>query len=358
MVDPVNRLVYLDRLRSERRFLKPLLAAQPNVRYTAVVRQDRQRVMIDGNDAQMKKDAADLSPDQLRGVKAVILGDLPAAALSAAQAAALSDWVDKGGALLLMAGPSNLGPAGFATTALAKVLPIALDPPPRYVEKEFHVDLTPEGAAHPAFQKIKKSWVRAAPLLSRFDVSGLHPGATVLMASADPERSAGRGQPAIWAWQGGGGADRFDLALAVGVRPVANPAQPKTPKAEIPAKGSDYAIFWRQMIDWLLPDVKETGAGGGAGQVQLIADRTQYDLNDHVLLLASVHGSDGAAITTADVQFTITGPDGRAMRPGKYEPGSGGGAIPPALTPPCWAPTTYRWRPAKMIVPWAPTRSR
>lgn len=313
VVDPVNRLVYLDRLRQERRFLRPLLAAQPNVRYTAVVQQDAKRVMVDGNDADMKRDAASLSPDQLRGIKAVILGDLPASAFTEEQLASLREWVDKGGALLVMAGPSSLGSQGLGTTTLAGVLPVALDPPPRYLEQESPVDLTPEGAAHPAFQKVSKTWARAAPLLSRFDVASVKGGATVLMATTDPGKSPvvvsqpfGRGKVAMvlsdstWRWQLG-----FDAANA-------GPG------------GSEHAIFWRQLIDWMLPDLQDKGSG--SSQVQLIADRTQYELNDSVVLLASVRGGDGAVNESATVEFAVGTPDGRPIQlTGKFEAAPGGG---------------------------------
>ncbi|MCX5660463.1 MAG: glutamine amidotransferase [Planctomycetota bacterium] len=313
VVDPVNRLVYLDRLRQERKFLRPLLAAQPNIRYTAVVQQDAKRVMVDGNDNDMKRDAASLSADQLRGIKAVILGDLPANAFTAEQLASLRDWVDKGGALLVMAGPGSLGAAGLGTTPLASVLPVSLDPAPRYLEQESPVDLTPEGAAHPAFQKVAKTWIKATPLLSRFDVASVKGGATTLMATTDPGKSPvvvsqpfGRGKVAVvltdstWRWQLG-----FDPSNA-------GPG------------GSEHAIFWRQLIDWLLPDLTDRSAG--ASQVQLIADRTQYEMNDSVMLLASVRGGDGTVNEGANVEFAVGTPDGRPIQlTGKFEPAPGGG---------------------------------
>ncbi|MCE9589717.1 MAG: glutamine amidotransferase [Planctomycetes bacterium] len=306
VVDPINRLVYLDRLRNERRFLKPMLEAHRNLRYTAVVQQDAKRVMVDGNDAQMKKEAGNLSAAQLAGVKAVILGDLPAAALNNEQIASLKSWVDRGGALLLLAGPSSMGPKGFASTPLADVLPVTVSgDSDGYVESELSVELTPEGAAHPAFQKVKARWASAAPLLSRFGVGSVKPAATVLMASrgkAEPivvSQNYGHGKVAIvltdstWRWQLG-----FDPAARGGE--------------------SEHAVFWRQIIDWMLPNLDQETAS--TSQLQVMTDRTEYEVNDSVVVMASVRGTDGAVIDKASVEFTIDAPDGRPIkRTGKPE---------------------------------------
>jgi hypothetical protein len=302
VVDPVNRLVYLDRLRSERRFLKPVLESRKSLRYTAIVQQDERRVMVDGNDAAMKKEAANLGAEQLAGIKAVILGDLPASALTDRQVASLKDWVDKGGALLLLAGPASMGPKGFVTTPLAQVMPVNVGPNAHYIEQEFKVELTPDGAAHPAFQKVRRRWDNAAPLLSRFEVEGVKPAATVLFATADGNhyplvvsQTYGHGRVAMvltdstWRWQLG-----FDAGKGV------DPSQ------------SEHAVFWRQMIDWMLPDMREQTAE--AAQVQLIADRAEYEVNDRVTLMVGVRGADGGVVRDAVVDFLVATPDGRPIR--------------------------------------------
>lgn len=317
VVDPINRLVYLDRLRDERRFIKPILETQRGLRYTTVVQQDASRVRVDGNDDQMKQSAATFSAEQLRGIKAVILGDLPASALSDEQIVTLVDWVDKGGSLLIAAGPASLGEKGLVSTPLEKVMPVDLASGAQYVEKEFKVKLTPEGAAHPAFQKVKINWDAVPALLSRFDVSGIRPAATTLISTASDakepvvvSRVYGHGKVAIvltdstWRWQLG-----FDPSQTGGDR-----------------EASPHNIFWRQLIDWLLPDLKQEGGGGG--QVQLITDRTAYDLNDTVTLMASVRSPDGSVVQNATVEFVIASPDGRPIqRSGKLDASQAVGAV-------------------------------
>ena len=302
VVDPVHRLLYVDRLRDERRFLKPVIAANRNLLYAAVVQQDEKRILVQGNDEKMKADGADLRSDRLSQLKAIIIGDLPAEALPGPQLPALVDWVDKGGSLLLLAGPQSLGPAGFAETALGQLLPVQVRVPNvrrtgRYVEQVHQVVLTPQGAAHPAFQRSGQPWRHAAGLVSRFDVASVKPAATILFAMVDdPTAPAvvsqrwGHGKVGIvltdstWRWQ---------LGFAGGSNP------------------SPHRVFWQQMIDWLLPDLRDEEKSDG--QVQLVTDRLQYDVNDPVMLMTNVRGVDGRVLSQAQVRLIITPPDHRTF---------------------------------------------
>ena len=304
VVDPVNRLLYLDRMRHEQRFLKRVIAAHRNLRYTAIVQQGDKRLLVQGNDAQMARDAVSLSDAQLLGLKAMIIGDLPAEALVPAQISSVAAWVDSGGALLLLGGPRSLGAAGFAQTELVKLLPATIASGPNYVEKEYQVTLTPQGAAHPAFQRVGKRWVPSAPLLSLIKLDAVKPAATVLLAQAKAPNAPvavshnyGRGKVAVlltdstWRWQ-------LAARTAVG--------QP-----------SEHAVFWQQIIDWLLPELQQQA--DDSGQVQLITDRIEYEVNEQVMMIGSVRGADGQVPRNAKVQFTVATPDGRPIkRNGKF----------------------------------------
>jgi hypothetical protein len=306
VVDPVNRLLYLDRLRNEQKFLKRVIAAHRNLRYTTVVRMDAQRLLVQGNDAQMKAQAGTLTAEQLSGLKTLIIGDLRAEALGAAKIAALSAWVDSGGALLLLGGPRSLGAAGFASTKLAQLLPVSFAAGQNYVEQEYHVALTAEGAAHPAFQRIAKRWAPSTPLLSLVKMQAVKPAATVLLAQRnDPQAPIavshrfGRGKVAViltdstWRWQLGA-------------------------KTRRSGQRSEHAVFWQQVIDWLLPEL--TQSDSDAAQVQLITDRIDYEVNEQVVLIATVRGDDGQVPKNVKVQFNVATPDGRPIkRNGKLE---------------------------------------
>jgi uncharacterized membrane protein len=64
----------------------------------------------------------------LAGVPAVVLDDVPATALTAAQMRALSGYVRAlGGGLVVVGGPHAFGPGGYAGTDLEAVLPVSMD---------------------------------------------------------------------------------------------------------------------------------------------------------------------------------------------------------------------------------------
>jgi len=302
VVDIANRLLYIDRLRQERRFLKRVLESQPTLQLTAIVQQGAERLLIQGNDPEMKAQAGILEPEQMARWKTIVIGDLPAAAISPEKILALAEWVDKGGALLLLAGPESMGADGLAGTALNKLLPIKSLKDLEYIESEFRVALTSEGTAHPAFQRVQNRWADAPSLLSRFNVGGVKAAATVLMATADRQhlpitvsQNYGRGKVAVvltdttWRWQLGFESSASDSSSV-----------------------SPHAMFWNQMIDWLGPELKEEQAK--AGQVQLISDRLEYEVNDEVILVVSVHGADGTLLEDASVEVTVATPDGRPIK--------------------------------------------
>lgn len=316
VVDPINRLLYVDRLRFERRFFNQILEKQRSLRYTSVTPVDDQKVMVQGNDPDGKRYGVEFSPAQLAGLKAIIIGDIPAAQFSAQQIAALYDWVDKGGALLIMAGPSSLGEKGFAGTQLGKLLPITPAASGAYLEGQFPVDLTAEGAAHPAFQKVKGRWAAAPPLLSRFAAANVKPTATVLMMTTDANaapvvvaQNLGKGKTAVvltdstWRWSLG-----YD------------------PRTQSVGGQNPHTAFWSQIIDWLLPELTDTDRG--RNQVQIITDRQAYEVGDPVMLMISVRDAAGEVVRDAEVKVTAATPDGRPVeRIAKIDPSDTAGAL-------------------------------
>lgn len=299
VVDPVHRLLFIDRLRFERKYLKRTIDRLPNVRHTSVVQQAEDRMLVQGNDRQMQKDAALLSDTQLLGLKVVVIGDVPASTLTDQQAQSLADWVDNGGSLMLLAGPQSMGENGFVQSPLGALLPITAGPAVEYREAELKVDLTKDGAAHPAFQKIRQRWGGAATLLSYFEVGPVKPGATTLMTSIDDaspivvSRRYGHGKIAIvltdstWRWQ-------------LGFVPDAVESQ------------SPHHVFWTQLIDWMMPQLQSDASD--AQQVQLIANPIRSEVNETIALTVSVRGPDGALIRDAEVEMIIVPPDGREVR--------------------------------------------
>lgn len=73
-------------------------------------------------------EALPASAAEYRGTAAVVLDDISATLLSAAQMAALRDFVGQlGGGLLAVGGPHSFGVGGYAGTPLEEVLPVSMD---------------------------------------------------------------------------------------------------------------------------------------------------------------------------------------------------------------------------------------
>lgn len=73
-------------------------------------------------------EALPVAPAGYRGTAAVILDDVPAMQLSAAQMAALRDYVGRiGGGLLAVGGTNSFGVGGYAGTPLEEALPVTMD---------------------------------------------------------------------------------------------------------------------------------------------------------------------------------------------------------------------------------------
>jgi uncharacterized membrane protein len=145
---------------------------------------------------------------QLKNFDVVILGDMEADHLSAAEYEALVGWLDdkdlkKGSehALLVLGGYRSFGPMGFRKTRLAAVLPVVFaDRPPYQSEEPFRMKLTEEGRGHPIFEvssdrvKTAQAWDEAPRLAGCSVVARAKPAAQVL---AVHPRLTVAGKPAI-----------------------------------------------------------------------------------------------------------------------------------------------------------------
>lgn len=193
-----------------------------------------------------------VTPQRLKKVDVVLLGDFEARMLDDQAYAALRAWVEEGGGLMVLGGYRNLGQVGLGRTALADLLPVRLgggeSAAVDQLEEPIPFRLTEEGRRHPALRLTGDMGQDTAlwellPQLRGMVVTGpAKPGATVLAsypASTALRRDlvvlaaqpAGKGQVAIltadstWRWS------RIPRLMG----------RPDTL----------YSRFWGQMIRWL-----------------------------------------------------------------------------------------------------------
>jgi hypothetical protein len=329
-------ILYVDRDRMERKFLRLALASDPRFNVWQATRQTDESPAGERDLFQFDKKAYDV----------VILGDVSARALSGGDPKVLDrleEWVHKGGGLLMTGGAASFGgdwqdvPPGrpvdpelkVATSPMAALLPVRLDPNDYGVRNPVNgrIQMTPTPAGLKDYRLMhlggndSASWTEVWKKLPRLDgmtaFGRPKPGAVVLaetdlkLGRVKDERT-GRDQavplPILVAADRGKGrtmafaGDTTWLWTTYGL--------PKT------TEGVDlHAKFWRQMVLWLAhqedtgtsvvvrPDVRRVPAGGRVGFQVGLKGKTGVELTD------AKFGENG------DGTVEVLGPDGKPLRP-------------------------------------------
>lgn len=217
------------------------------------------------------------SPEQLQGgfpttrdelftYDALIVGSVEAASLSEEQQIMIRDFVsERGGSLLMLAGPSGLGNGGWGQSAIADVLPARL---PATTTDSFHrkkayVTLTPQGADSQMLRfaaeadENRDAW-RELPEVADYQLTGSLKPAAVTLINAETDvgqvpllitQPFGRGHTYILAT---GGTWRWQMSL--------------------PVEDLKHETFWRQLLRGLVANAPENVslvATGNAGDTEI-----------------------------------------------------------------------------------------
>jgi uncharacterized membrane protein len=234
-------------LRFEYKFLKNRLEDDPDVSLASVVRRANPRQTGAASHGEL------LTPERLKEVEVVILGDLEGGDLTSAEYQALIEWIEVGHALLVLGGYHSFGERGFRTTPLAEALPVvfAQGAPGESAgqsEDPFTLQLTERGRQHPIFQvsgdRVKDAalWNSLPQLSGTCLVERAKAGADVL--AVDPSFVSDSGPAVVIAAQRYGAGHTMVVAADTTWRwsRLARIAgQPDTL----------YARFWSQTVRWL-----------------------------------------------------------------------------------------------------------
>jgi len=208
-----NLLIVEDRPRWEFRYLKNLFAGRDTAVGLQYVLFRPDRIEPDaprplplihaavGRPAgQFQATALPAGAEEWNKFDVVMLGDVAVEQWGADTLAMLRRFVvDRGGALIVIAGPSHM-PADYGGTPLKDLLPVTFDPrrrqvaPPENV-RGFTIALTPEGLdsvvmhQHVDPERSRQIWLSIPPLYWRYGVESTRKGATVL-AYARPAAGA------------------------------------------------------------------------------------------------------------------------------------------------------------------------
>jgi len=293
VMEPGNRVLYVQNtLGFDFKFLRKAIVSDRNLKLSAFVRwADGRLAMLDSEGSQAEG-TADFSPKALANCAVVILGDLAPDALSAENATALRNFVDRGGGLVLLGGPNLFSSRELAAGPLAAVLPVGLPAP--YREGKFPVQITDTGLHHPVFGPLFARVKDFPTLLTCNTAPTVAPTAEVLMqvevgGIAHPLVAGmrfGQGRvvavltDTMWRWRlavSGWSSDR-----------------------------SPYDTFWSQLIDWMIP--KEQDKQNGS-RIELFTERTNYVLGERPEVRAIVRTPVSGAPPPATLPLRIRTPD-------------------------------------------------
>jgi uncharacterized membrane protein len=263
VIEAGNRVLYLQNaLGFDFKFLREALAGDRNLQLVSYVRwADNRLVLLSARGNFLKQTPLVFSQAELSKYSVIVLGDLPTAALRTEDLQAIRDFVDHGGALVLLGGPNSLGSAALTGTPLGDLLPVKLGASTEYREGKFPVEITETGLHHPVFGQLFAKIHEFPPLLTCDLAAGASPTAEVLVqANVD-----GKKYPLVV-------AQRFGQGRVVAVMTDTIWRWRLASRTWIGSR-SPYDTFWSQLMDWLIP--KETGKTQ-ENRLELFTDRSNY----------------------------------------------------------------------------------
>lgn len=313
--DPIRVLYIEGFLRSEYTFLQRHFSERdPDVTLMPVLRRAAPE------DAPKRLDEGVLTAKILDKIDVVILGDLEADYLSAAQYQALTKWLDgKNHSLLVLGGYASFGAKGFRTNAtFAKLLPVVFaSGDDAQVEKPFRLKLTDKGVKHPIFTvssdsvRTAKMWTDAPLLDGMCLVARARPGADILAVNPDV-LVEGKPAVAVAVQRAPGGGQ----VMVLGLDTTWNWTRlPRVFGRDDPL----YARFWSQAIRWLAGRAMDEGK-------PVLGVRTGsavHERDKKAIVRIVRQARPGLDLTGSELKVEITDPKNRSL-PGlvvKTDPG-------------------------------------
>ncbi|MBL7220518.1 MAG: hypothetical protein ISS69_10420 [Phycisphaerae bacterium] len=163
ITEPRIRVLYIEgSIRPEYKPLRRVFDSDPNVQFMSLIRMFESKFQASGSIAGQKLLRLPTTKADFDRFDVLILGDLDRTYLSDKRAGnvrltRIKEFVEGGGALLMLSGANSFGPGGYANTPVEQILPVFVGA--RTQENEatsFLPQLTAEGAKHKIFDGIDK----------------------------------------------------------------------------------------------------------------------------------------------------------------------------------------------------------
>ncbi len=308
-----HRVLYLEgEPRWEYKFIRRAAAEDDTVRLATWLRTTPRKTYRQGvADATDLEQGFPASLEALYEYDLVVLGSLPATALTEQQHAWLETFVaERGGSVLALAGRQALGEGGWDVKPLARALPVTLERRaphalPGYAGGEYAAQPTPEGLALP-FTDIggddaDTAWA-TLPMLGDYQRLGrLKPGATTLLQAQGSVRVEPGEQPTVVVTGGSAKPLLVMQPYGFGRSAVLATASTWRWRMRTPPEDRRHSLFWRQLIRHL---------AGAALPRKHIAVDADYD---GMALRVALKDERYAPAADAKVTASITPPDGEAF---------------------------------------------
>jgi uncharacterized membrane protein len=244
VADQEYRILYFEgEPRWEYKFMRRALADDEDLQIASLLRVSPNKYYRQGIESpEQLENGFPATRDELFSYDALIIGSVEAVSLSEEQQIIIHDFVsERGGSLLMLAGPNGLGNGGWGQSHIADLLPVRLPPSTTnsFFRKKAAVVLTPQGADDQMLRLAdtteanRQSW-NALPEIADYQVTGsLKPAAvTLLSAMTDVgqlplliTQQFGRGHAYVLA---SGGTWRWQMSM--------------------PVEDQSHETFWRQLL--------------------------------------------------------------------------------------------------------------
>ena len=305
VLEPGNRLLYIQNsLGFDFKFLRRAITSDRNLQLNAYVRMGDRMVQFGERGMAASQQALDLTQAMLARYAVLILGDVPPESFSAAQLAAIRDFVDRGGALVLLGGPNGLASPMLGSSALKDVLPVKIGHGAEYRDEReggaggFPVEITDAGLRHPVFGPLFAK-VKDFPTLLTCNVAE---GPTSLAEVLLQAQVDGRMRPVV-------AAARFGQGRCVAV------LTDTIWRWRLASRGwtgdrSPYDTFWTQLMDWLIPKEKKQQS---TDRIELFTERTNYELSDKPEVRAILSLASPGTKPPATLPLQVRAPDEKML---------------------------------------------
>jgi len=289
------KVLYLDRIRPEYKWLHNALEKAPEVALT-------NKALVDELSARSSAVVPRTREDWVK-YDVIIFGDLPAAYFGSSQLESLADAVSAGCGFLMIAGRHNFGAGKYTYTRVADLLPVTLSEE-EIATEPFRVVPTYTGKRLGLLRldtdeaRNEQTWLAAPRLVGLLKFAGTKPSARVL-AEDD------QGRPVCVVSDYGAGR-----VMAWGVLST----QPWVFYEEGQWLGY-HRRLWRQIMLWLAS--REAGAGK---PVVLVSDRFNFPAGSPVPLQVRVRDKTGNPVPDAGVSATVKClEDAKSVQYGDFE---------------------------------------